>query len=186
LENFFYKKKWILKHQTKMKAHIKMKIYFTLIIGLSLLIMNVNLEQDSTSSQNMPDVIEAAGEFSPSGEPQKKPERIEAGKSCFVDLIQSYTISGTLSGKIVFNYRILIKGPCGSPPGTFDEEWIAYGKFDGKFNNNSAFGKMSYTAEVKAGGELNGIIVLGQGLNGQLQVYGNFKDGKLSYKGQIK
>ena len=45
---------------------------------------------------------------------------------------------------------------------------------------------MSYTAEVKAGGEVNGRIVLGQGLEGELQVNGNFKDGKLSYKGQIK
>jgi hypothetical protein len=45
---------------------------------------------------------------------------------------------------------------------------------------------MSYTAKVKAGGEVNGIIVLGQGLEGELHVYGSFSDGKLSYKGLVK
>ena len=163
-----------------------MKNHFTLIIGVSLLIMNITLAQDSTSSPDMQDGIEAIGEFSPSGPPKKKPERIEVGKSCIVDLIKSYTISGTLSGKMEFNYRILVKGPCGSPPGTFDEEWIAYGKFTGNVNGTAASGNMSYTAKVKAGGEINGRIVIGQRFKGELQVHGNFKDGKLSYKGQIK
>jgi hypothetical protein len=169
-----------------MKAQIKMRIYFTLIIGVSLLIMNINLAQDSTIALEMQNGIEASGTFSPSGPPQKKPDRIEAGKSCIIDLIQSYIISGTLSGKIEFNYRLLVKGPCGLPPGTFDEEWIAYGKFTGNVNDTTGSGNMSYTVKVKAGGEVNGIIVLGQGLNGELKVHGNFKDGKLSYKGQIK
>lgn len=165
---------------------IKMKKYFILIIGMSLLMMNISMAQDSTSVSEMQEGIEATGEFSPSGPPLKKPEKIEAGKNCIVDLVQLYTISGTLSGTIEFNYRILVKGPCGSPAGTFDEEWIAYGKFNGKFNNTSVSGNMSYTARVKAGGEVKGRIVLGQGLNGQLNVYGNFKDGKLSYKGLIE
>ena len=46
-----------------MKAHIKMKTYFTLIIGMSLLIMNINLAQDSTSAPDMQEEIEATGEF---------------------------------------------------------------------------------------------------------------------------
>ena len=169
-----------------MKAHIKMKNYFTLIVLMILLMMNISLAQDSTSAPDMPDWIEAAGEFFPSGPPQKKPERIEAGKSCIVDLIESYSITGTLSGKMEFNYRILVKGPCGSPPGTFDEEWIAYGKFTGNVNGTTASGNMSYTAKVKAGGEVNGIIVLGQGFEGKLHVYGSFSDRKLSYKGLLK
>ena len=45
---------------------------------------------------------------------------------------------------------------------------------------------MSYTAKVKAGGEVNGIIVLGQGFEGKLHVYGSFSDRKLSYKGLLK
>ncbi len=45
---------------------------------------------------------------------------------------------------------------------------------------------MSYTATVKAGGKVNGSIVFGQGLEGELYVHGNFKDGKLTYKGMIK
>lgn len=148
--------------------------------------MNIGMSQESNAISDTQDGIEAAGEFSPSGPPRKKPERIEAGKSCIVDLIEPYTISGTLSGTIEFNYRILVKGPCGSPPGTFDEEWIAYGKFEGRINGSNASGEMRYTATVKAGGEVDGHIVIGQGLNAQLNVHGNFKDGKLSYKGQIE
>jgi hypothetical protein len=163
-----------------------MKIYFILIIGMSLLLMNINPAQDSISTSVIQNGIEASGTFSPSSPPKKKPERIEAGKSCIIDLIESYTISGTLSGKMEFNYRILVKGPCGSPPGTFDEEWIAYGKFNGKIKGSPISGNMSYTAKVKAGGEVNGIIVLGQGLEGELHVYGSFSDGKLSYKGLVK
>ncbi len=162
-----------------------MKTYFTLIIVIGLLMINISLAQDSTFVMNIQETIEATGQFSPVG-PPKNPKKIEAGKICIVDLIESYSISGTLSGKMEFNYRILVKGPRGSPPGTFDEEWIAYGKFDGKLNNNSASGIMSYTATVKAGGEVNGSIVFGQVLEGELHVHGNFKDGKLSYKGMIK
>jgi hypothetical protein len=168
-----------------MKVFIKINSYFFLAVGMSLLISNVITAQDSTSSMDTKGGFEAAGEFSPSG-PPKKPERIEVGKSCIIDFIQSYIISGTLSGKMEFNYRILVKGPCGSPPGTFDEEWIAYGKFSGSINNTPASGNMSYTAKVQAGGEVNGIIVLGQGLEGELHVYGNFNEGKLSYKGLLK
>lgn len=163
-----------------------MKNYFTLIIVVSLFMININLAQDSTSAMYKKDGIKAAGEFSPSGSPTKKPERIEAGKSCIVDLIEPYNISGTLSGKIIFNYRIIVKGPCGSPPGTFNEEWIAYGNFSGKINGATASGKMSYTATVKVGGEVNGIIVLGQGFEGKLHVYGSFSDRKLFYKGLVK
>ena len=71
--------------------------------------MNINLAQDSTSALETGNEIEATGEFFPSGPPQKKPERIEAGKYCIVDLIEPYTISGTLSGAIKFNYRSWLK-----------------------------------------------------------------------------
>ena len=99
-----------------MKVHIKMENYFGLIVGVSLIMMNIGPVKDSTAAMDMKNGIEAEGEFFPSGPPQKKPERIEAGKNCIVDLTQSYTISGTLSGIIEFNYRILVKGPCGSTP----------------------------------------------------------------------
>ena len=169
-----------------MKVHMKIISNLFITIGMSLLITNICIAQDSNFALHKQKGIEVTGEFSPSGTPENKPERIDAGNSCIVDLIQSYSLSGTISGKVDFNYRILVKGPCGSPAGTFDEEWIAYGKFKGKINNKSAFGNMSYTAKVKSGGEINGIIVLGQGLEGELSVYGNFSDGKLSYKGVIK
>lgn len=75
----------------------------------------------------------------------------------------------------------MVAGPCGSPPGTYDEDWIAYGKFSGNVNGNSASANLCYQANVKAGGEINGLIMLSQGPNGELHVFGNPKNNKLSY-----
>ena len=162
-------------------------LYSVLGVCISLLIINESAAQDSiTTSGESTNDIEASGIFKSSGPPSGKPERIAAGKSCIVNLVQSYNISGTLTGTVELNYRILVKGPCGSPPGIFDEEWIAYGTFKGKVNGVDASGNISYTANVKAGGEVDGHIDLGQGLEGNLRVYGNFKDGKLSYKGKVR
>lgn len=127
-----------------------------------------------------------SGVLKPTGLPTRRPLRTDAGESCIVDLTQSYNISGSLSGTVVFNYRILVKGPCGSPLGTYDEEWIAYGEFNGKVKDTTASGNMSYVATVKADGAVDGQIVLGQGIEGKLHVSGNFKDGELSYKGLMK
>ena len=168
-----------------MKRQKNIQILAGSLFTLLLIVQGCESIQEKTLEHNK-DGIKAAGEFSPLGPPLKEPERIEAGQSCIVDLIQPYTISGTLSGKIVFNYRILVKGPCGSPPGTYDEEWIAYGEFTGKLDNADVSGKMCYTANVEAGVEVNGIIVLGQGLEGKLQVHANVKDRKLLYQGYIK
>lgn len=128
---------------------------------------------------------EVSGMFTPTGPPSVPPVRIEAGQSCIVDLKQSYNISGTLTGNLEIDYRILVEGPCGSPPGTFDEEWIAYGKFSGSVNGSAANGNLSYTAQVKAGGDVEGQMVFGRGLEGRLLISGNFGDGKLFYRGQV-
>ena len=167
------------------KQQKNIRILVGSLFSLLLIVQGCGSIQEKTLERNK-NGIKVEGEFSPSGPPLKEPERIEAGQSCIVDLIQPYSISGTLSGKIVFNYRILVKGPCGSPPGTYDEEWIAYGEFTGKLDDAVLSGKMCYTANIEAGGEVNGIIVFGQGLEGELQVHGNFKDGKLHYRGEIK
>ena len=160
--------------------------YFIFIICMSLFMLNESVAQDSTTTSGLSlSEIEASGTYMPSGPPSGKPERIAAGKSCIVNLVQSYNISGTLTGTMEFNYRILVKGSCGSPAGTFDEEWIAYGTFKGKCNGVDASGNISYTANVKAGGNVDGQIDFGQGLEGSLLVYGSFKDGKLSYKGKL-
>lgn len=102
-----------------------------------------------------------------------------------VELRQSYAISGTLSGSMVIDYRILVAGPCGAPLGTFDEEWIAHGKFCGTIDGSAASGSLSYVARVRAGGDVDGRIVLGQGLDGELRVHGVFGDGRLSYEGSV-
>ena len=162
-------------------------LYSALAICISLSLINKSAAQDSTTTPGKPtNDIEASGVFMPSDPPVEKPERIAAGKSCIINLVQPYNITGTLTGTMEFNYRILVKGPCGSPAGTFDEEWIAYGTFKGKCNGVDASGNISYTANVKAGGNVDGQIDFGQGLEGSLLVYGSFKDGKLSYKGTLK
>lgn len=79
--------------------------------------------------------MEALGTFAPVGRPSEKRMRIDAGASCVVDLKQSYSISGTLTGSL--------------------------------------------------GGDVDGMMVLGQGLAGELHVRGNFGDGRLSCEGWV-
>jgi hypothetical protein len=128
---------------------------------------------------------EASGTFAPAGPPSGKPARVAAGGACVIDLAQTYEVSGTLSGKLVADYRILVHGPCGAPPGKFDEEWIARGTFSGTYNGAAASATFWYTARVQAGGTVVGRMTLGDGLTGQLDVRGSFEDGHLSYAGSI-
>lgn len=131
------------------------------------------------------ETIQANGTFEPDGPPQQSPVRIDAGEGCVVDVKQAYVVNGTLSGSFNVDFRILLDGPCGYPLGTFAEEWIARGTFEGLVNGNSASAIFTYTATVKPGGEVSGQIVLGQGLKGSLQVHGNFSDGQLVYEGSL-
>jgi len=159
--------------------------YIVVIVGLL-----VALEGGSQHLTSRPVVSveenEVSGIFIPAGPPSETPVRIGAGQSCIVDLKQSYAISGTLTGNLEIDYRILVEGPCGSTPGTFDEEWIAYGEFSGSVNKSAVNGNLSYTGQVKSGGDVEGQMVFGNGLQGKLFISGNFGDGKLFYRGQLK
>jgi hypothetical protein len=129
--------------------------------------------------------IRAVGTFQPDGPPQPPPVRVDAGTSCVVDVAQGYIVNGTLSGSFDVDYRILVLGPCGRPPGTFDEEWIAWGNFAGTVDGTRASAIFTYTARVTSAGEVSGEIVLGQGLDGDLRVRGSFSDGVLTYEGRV-
>ncbi len=128
--------------------------------------------------------VEVSGTFLPPGPPPEIPVRIDVGQECIVDLRQLYTVSGTLSGTMELTYRIIVYGPCGSPPGTFEEDWIAYGTFTGRLNDSPASGRLTYVAKVAAGGDVDGIIQFGQGLDGELEVHGNFS-GSMGYTGDL-
>ena len=157
--------------------------YVTLDIRLSvfafLLTCSVVLGADSTSQ------IRATGTLRPDGPPQQQPVRVDAGQGCVVDIQQSYILNGTLSGSFSVDFRILVLGPCGHPIGKFAEEWIARGNFVGSLEGRSATAKFTYTATVKPGGEVSGLIVLGQGLDGELRIRGSFSDGELTYDGRL-
>lgn len=129
--------------------------------------------------------IRAKGMIQPDGPPQGEPVRVDAGAGCVVDVRQVYIVKGTLTGSFDIDFRILVHGPCGHPPGTFTEEWIAHGNFVGSLEGDSARAGFTYTATVEGSGEVSGLIVLGQGLNGELRIRGKFSDGKLSYDGQL-
>jgi hypothetical protein len=136
--------------------------------------------------QDAPLVVDGTtGTFAPEGPPSRSPVRTSAGDGCIVELTQTYTVSGTLQGFFGVDYRILVEGPCGEPPGAFNEEWIAVGTFDGTFQERQATGVFSYTARVSAGGDVDGRIVFGQGLAGTLTVRGNLGQDGLSYVGSI-
>ncbi len=130
-----------------------------------------------------PGGIEASGILAPVGPPLEPPTRTEDGEGCIVDVRQAYALTGTLSGTAEVTYRIRVAGPCGSPAGTFDEEWVAQGVFRGTREGSAAAGKFSYRGQVRAGGQVEGRIVLGQGLVGELRVHGNLRDGELTYVG---
>jgi len=130
--------------------------------------------------------IQVSGTMAPKGPPAKAPVRTDAGESCIVDLKQGYSISGTLYGRMEIDFRILVAGPCGPPAGTFDEQWIAHGTFTGTMNGTDASGNLTYTAQVKAGGDVEGQIIFGHGLDGELNIRGNFSDGILSYHGWLE
>lgn len=131
------------------------------------------------------ETIQASGTFEPDGMPHQPPVRIDAGEGCVVDVDQTYIVKGTLSGSFDVNFRILVHGPCGYPLGTYSEEWIARGTFRGSLNGKTASANFTYTATVKAGGDVSGQIVLGQGLNGYLRVRGSFSDRQLAYDGLL-
>jgi predicted ester cyclase len=130
--------------------------------------------------------IDTKGTLSPSGSPLEPPTRTDAGESCVVDLTQTYSVTGSLSGSLEADYRILVAGVCGAPIGTFDEQWIAHGTFNGTLDDVPASGRFTYTARVKAAGEVEGRIVFGQGLQGTLRIHGNFGQGYLSYEGDLE
>jgi len=150
-----------------------------LIVIFILLGSKEIIKSDYNSTKNI------TGYIKPNGKPIKAPLRIDVGESCIIELTQGYSIAGDISGSIEMNYRIIVYGKCGSPPGTYDEEWIAYGNFKGTLKGEDTKAKLSYTATVKAGGDINGEIVFGQGLKAKLIITGNFSDGKLTYKGEI-
>lgn len=139
----------------------------------------------STSSETA-DRTAVKGFFAPVGPPAQPPSRTDAGDACIVDLVQGYELLGTVSGSATIDYRIFIEGPCGAPPGTYPEEWIAHGKLNGRLREREAKGSFTYLAGVKAGGEVSGEIVFGDGLQGELEVTGRFGEGKLSYTGWVR
>jgi len=156
-----------------------------LVAVLSLPFASQSVAQD-TSGQAGSETA-ASGIFAPVGPPLEQPVRVDAGGSCVVDLRQAYDISGTLSGSLEIDFRILVYGPCEVPPviGKYDEEWVAYGTFTGAVDGSAASGNLIYTAQVRAGGDVKGRLVFGGGIDGELAVSGNFRDGKLSYDGRM-
>jgi predicted esterase len=140
---------------------------------------------NSTGEKKSTGGVAVSGVFSPDGPPTTQPKRTNAGGVCIVELIQEYMVSGTLSGTFTIDYRIKVEGPCGSPLGTFDEDWIAHGTFSGTLNEEKVTSSFTYVAHVKAGGEVRGKMVFGQKISGELEVRGNFADRKLSYNGSL-
>lgn len=129
---------------------------------------------------------EASGTFSPAGPPRDAPVRVAAGPSCIVDLAQTYAVEGSLEGRMVIDFRILVRGPCGAPPGTYEEEWIAHGTFEGTFAGDSVTASLAYTAAVREGGVVDGVLAFGDGLTGELAVDGRFAEGVLRYDGDLE
>lgn len=84
------------------------------------------------------------------------------------------------------DYRIFVAGPCGSPPGTFEETWIARGTFEGTVSGRSAAATLWYRADVAESGVVDGTMRLAGEVGGSLSVRGRFADGGLTYEGTLE
>lgn len=127
---------------------------------------------------------EVSGTIAPIGPPIGEVARVDAGGACIIDLVQRYEVEGSLSGALEANYRIFVEGPCGSPPGTFHEEWIAYGTFEGNADGAPSSSNFWYRAEVATGGRVEGTLRLEGDVQRELVISGRFSDGRLSYSGR--
>jgi len=157
----------------------------TVALG-AVLVTHAPFARERHAIQTLPTTPPDSGVLMPVGPPVSGPTRTDAGGSCIVDLAQGYSFSGALSGPAEINYRILVAGPCGAPPGTYEEQWIAHGTFRGQVHADSVTARFSYVARVRVGGEVEGHIVFGQGLGGAVDVLGNFSDGRLTYRGSVE
>lgn len=125
------------------------------------------------------EATEVSGSFLPNS-PPVEPIRTAFLDNCIIELDQSYDISGSMK----VNFRIAVRGPCGSPPGTFDESWIATGEYTARLEGIEVEGDLMYVAEVQAGGDVSGEIILTGEVSGTLAVKGNFEAG-MNYEGQL-
>lgn len=157
----------------------------TALVALSWIAIWAGSLFAQTPSTPPSDSLDAAGVFAPSGPPIGAPSRVDAGGACVVDVRQRYDVAGTLSGTFEVDFRILVHGPCGSPAGRFDEEWIAVGRFSGVVAGDQASSRFTYSAVVRGGGEIRGSIRFGPELGGEVEVTGRFSDGQLTYAGWI-
>ena len=138
----------------------------------------------AASAQPASSGLEASGTFKPAGPPDQ-PERVQVGDSCVVDLGQRYTVDGTLAGTMQIDFRIFVAGPCGAPPGTYEEHWIARGRYSVHVGESTREGPLVYLADGKAGGHVEGRITLAEELRGTLEVQGSFSEGVMHYRGRL-
>jgi hypothetical protein len=150
-----------------------------LLLGLTLL-----TAVSGQAQERAVDSVSVAGLIIPQGSPSGTPVRVDAGNSCVVDVTQKYALEGELEGSLVIDFRILVHGPCGSPPGTFDEEWIARGESSGTLRGEPYSTRLTYTARVEDG-DIQGLVVFGPGLTGRVDVTGRFEERRLRYSGWV-
>jgi hypothetical protein len=136
-------------------------------------------------AQTVTNKVEALGTFKPAGPPDH-PSRSQIGDCCVVDLRQGYTVDGKLSGAMQIDFRIFVAGPCGAPPGTYDEHWIAYGRYSVDVEDRNREGPLVYLADVKAGGDVEGSMTFAGALKGTLSIRGNFREGVMHYQGNLR
>jgi len=85
------------------------------------------------------------------------------------------------------NFRIYVAGPCGSPPGTYKEHWIAHGDYAVEVpGHERATGTLVYLADIAAGGDVEGTMTFAEDLRGSVSVRGNFEQREMNYRGDLR
>lgn len=151
------------------------------LVGGAVVLLSV-AAVTSAAGQIPTSEVAASGTLRPAGPPEGL-ARARIGETCVVDLTQEYVLDGTLAGGMEIDYRIFVAGPCGSPPGTYDEQWIAHGRYRLAVEGAEFEGPLVYLGQVEAGGSVEGTIRVADALEATLAVSGKFEDGTLVYRG---
>lgn len=114
--------------------------------------------------------ISASGTLGLGGPPTSR-VATSVADNCLVDISFPFWLSGTLEATGTADYRILAHGPCGSPPYTFQEEWIVLTDFTGSVDGVEGSFKAVWTAEVRDG-VVTGTFTFGAGAGGLVDIGG--------------
>lgn len=94
----------------------------------------------------------------------------EIGNKCLIEVSGELIFTGSLEGVATGTTRALVFGTCNAPPGTFRDVFRSKLVFEGNVDNIPVIADMTYQGKTDAGGEIEAILLLNNGVKGILKV----------------